>query len=105
MIDAETVMQEQAKDILGSMLVEITGWQLGCQNAARAARAIIDAIDSGLVGFRMHYALAFPAGVEFYEITDKGIEYVRAHNGDAAAAWASETRDFYRQKTSKPLHQ
>lgn len=98
----EIVMQQQARDDLGGMLVEITGWQLGCPNAARMSREIIGAINSGLVGFRIHYAKAFPSGVEFYEISDKGLQYVREHCGDEAALWAADSRDFYRRNAAKP---
>ncbi|TXH57554.1 MAG: hypothetical protein E6Q97_04250 [Desulfurellales bacterium] len=99
----ETVMRQQANDDLGGMLVEITGWQLGCDNAAKRARDIIAAINDGLVGFRTHFAKAFPDGVEFYEITDKGLAYVRERCGDEAAEWASDNREFYRKNASKRI--
>jgi hypothetical protein len=45
---------------LNLMLCSIGGWHLGCTNAREDSHAVIYAIDSGLVGFRTHFARAFP---------------------------------------------
>lgn len=87
---------------LNLMLCSIGGWHLGCTNAREDSHAVIYAIDSGLVGFRTHFARAFPNGVEAYEVTDKGIEQIRRSRGDASAADAIKMRQWYRDNSAAP---
>lgn len=84
------------------MLLQIGGWQLGCQNARECAGAVMYAIEAGFVGFRTHYAKDLPKGIEAYEVTDKGIEQIRRSYGNKSADGAIQRRQWYRDNTAGP---
>jgi hypothetical protein len=86
---------------LGYMLGVITGWMVTCPNHEAALDSVQLAEDKGWVGRRTHYAPAFPEGIEAFEVTDAGIDQMKAWGRDGEAA--RRMRQWYRDNASKPL--
>jgi hypothetical protein len=82
------------------LLREVGGWHVGSARHREAAGAVGHALRERLVGYRVHHAPAFPEGVSAFELTDKGIDLVRKHAGEAAAHHAAEGRRWYRERTA-----
>lgn len=87
---------------LNGMLCSIGGWHVGCENAQEAREAVKHALEGGLIGYRTHYAPAFPEGVLAFEVRDQGIEQIRRSYGDASAEAAIKMRQWYRDRTAAP---
>jgi hypothetical protein len=82
------------------MLTQIGGWAVGCYNDQEAHQAVACAIDRGWVGNRTHYC---PDGVVWpaYELTDAGLEKVKALYGQSAYDAQCKKRQWYRYRVPK----
>jgi hypothetical protein len=81
------------------MLTQIGGWHIGCYNDQEARQAVEYAKERRWIGERIHYADAFPEGSLAYELTDAGLERVRAVYGDKGHAAAQKQRQWYRNRS------
>jgi hypothetical protein len=85
-----------------SVLSSIGSWWVGCEYDQESREAVLKAERMGLVGRRTHYAPATPEGVEAYELTDAGLDYVVAHRGPKDGAYAAAMRQWYRDRAKTP---
>lgn len=80
------------------LLTEVGGWHVGCQNDREDREAVRYGIQHGLIGTRRHYAEAWPDGVDAYELTDAGLDYVAQRCGLKAFDTAKRVREWYRDQ-------
>lgn len=85
----------------GRLLQSIGGWTIGCINHIENTSAVDRAKAEGLIQTRIHRAPIDPRGWECFELTDAGIEKVRALKGDEAAIAAKNMRQSYRNNAAK----
>ncbi len=88
---------------LNGMLRCIGGWQVGCEHHIKALEAVSHADKQGWLGRRTHYAPAMPEGVEAFQLTDSGLETLKAWGGNAEAA--REMRDWFQSRSASKVIQ
>lgn len=80
------------------LLTQIGGWGVGCYNQGQAEKAVNFAVEMGWVGIRVHHAPAYPPhGVLCFEVTDRGLSYLRGLGEDVYAK-ALKMRQWYRDR-------
>lgn len=84
------------------MLTEIGGWAVGCYNDRYARQAVQYALDQKWVGYRTHYT---PDGDTWpaYELTDEGLDRVRAIFGQAPYNEQVRKRQWYRDRVPQSV--
>lgn len=84
-----------------ALLCDIGGWNVDCYNDRRARDVVQFAVNTGLVGYRMHYPPDVPIGVPSYELTDAGLAYLRRQVPMGTIASVIHTREFYRARARR----
>jgi hypothetical protein len=81
------------------VLSEIGNWHIGSNNHHWSKLAVDYLLKEGLVSYRTHYAPAIPQGSQAFEVTDRGLDKLRAWGWDAEAA--ARSRQWYRDNVVK----
>lgn len=81
---------------LAMMLRSVGGWHVGCIEERDHIIAVQHAIENGWLAKRIHFAPAFPEGVEAWELTDSGLEYLGDISGPQMKGGADKMRNWYR---------
>lgn len=84
----------------GSLLSEMGGWHVGCENEHRYAGAVDHALAAGYLSYRQHWIPLDSTVVQAYELTDAGLAKVRELCGKRIATSAEKRRTWYREKAA-----
>lgn len=88
---------------LAYFLRNVGSWWVGCQNERENIVAVQVAIDKGWIQKRVHFAPAFPDGVECWELTDDGLAYLDRIASRGTAGGADKMRNWYRERRKEWL--
>lgn len=86
------------------LMTEVAGWHVGCEHDREDREAVQYGVTQGLIGLRRHYAPAFPDGVDAYELTDAGLDYLAKNKGLKQFYLASRVREWYRERERKRIN-
>lgn len=85
---------------VATMLANIGDELVDSPNTRAHLHAILWAGDKGYITIRKHFADKFPTGVNAYEITEKGLDYLEEIAGDKVADYALTQREWHRRETT-----
>ena len=96
--DLASLLSEDYSDE-GRMLASVGGWAVGCENHLEQ-RALVERCEAaGFIGRRRHVVpVAGDPGWEAFELTDAGLERLRALCGEVVYRHAANSRDWYRRR-------